>query len=434
VNAWFDHWLGTEARERARDFAWHLWLRFRDDKCFEAAGALSYTTLFALVPLTTAVFGVIAAFPVFKDWSDRITDFVFVNFVPAAGPVVRGYLEQFAANASKLTSAGVIALIVSALLMMSSVEDTYNRIWRAPYRRRRWARFVAYWTVLTLGPILVAASLGLSSALLSWSWLRESAGAATVMTKLWALLPATVTWAALSLSYQVMPNCPVRFRHAALGAGLATVLFEAAKVGFARFLAQANFAEVYGALAVVPIFLVWIYVSWSVVLLGASLAASLSAYRFLPQALRVSPGLEFVALLRVLRSVAQGTRDGAPPTRADLAAGDPGLTDVQLDRFLDELQRTGLIVRGEAGQWLAQRDPVGVRVRELFEAGGYRWPHQAELTRLAQRAGATAHERAWCDWFTSGCAAQAQHLDASLASVLALTASNPPSQTMSGAT
>jgi membrane protein len=376
--------------------------------------------LFALVPLTTAVFGVIAAFPVFKDWTDRITDFVFVNFVPAAGPVVRGYLEQFAANASKLTSAGVIALIVSALLMMSSVEDTYNRIWRAPYRRRRWARFVAYWTVLTLGPILVAASLGLSSALLSWSWLRESAGAATLMTKLWALLPATVTWVALCLSFLVMPNCPVRFRHAAIGAGLATVLFEGAKVAFARFLAQANFTEVYGALAVVPIFLVWIYVSWSVVLLGASLAASLSAYRFLPQALRVPPGLEFAALLRVLRAIALGTRVGAAPTRAELAEADPGLTDAQLDRFLDELYRAGLIVRGEAGQWLTQRDPAGVPVRELFEAGGYRWPQPRELARLVERASARPHERALCAWFTSGCAAQMQHLDTPVASLLDL--------------
>lgn len=109
-------------------FARFVWGRFWADDCFEAAAALSYTTLFALVPLSAVALGVIASFAEFAAWSERITDFVFSNFVPAAARVVQSYLTQFAVNAYQLTTVGVIALVVSALLLMSGIEETFNRI------------------------------------------------------------------------------------------------------------------------------------------------------------------------------------------------------------------------------------------------------------------------------------------------------------------
>lgn len=403
-------------RERVFAFARFVWHRFVDEQCFAAAGTLSFTTVFALVPLTTAVFGILAAFPVFQQWSDSLSDFVFANFVPAAAKAVQAYLVDFAGNASRLTSAGAIALLVSALLMMSSVEESFNRIFRAPARKRRMARFVVYWTVLTLGPILIAASLGLSSYLLALPGFDGAAEDLHLGERLLRLLPYLVTWGALALAYLVVPNAPVRLRHAAIGGLLASLLFEATKQGFAQYLAQASYEQIYGVLAAVPIFLVWIYLSWVVVLIGASITASLSAFRYVPRELAVTPGLEFAALLRVYGRIATATRSGEPPTRDALAAADPWLSDGQLDRFLAELLAARCVHRTEVGTWVLLRDPATVPLSELFAGGPYRWPEAGELARCRERFGADTP--AVVEVLARGAEAQSAALGRAVATVL----------------
>jgi membrane protein len=412
----WDAALLRNRRERVFAFARFVWHRFVDEQCFAAAGTLSFTTVFALVPLTTAVFGILAAFPVFQQWSDSLSDFVFANFVPAAAKAVQAYLVDFAGNASRLTSAGAIALLVSALLMMSSVEESFNRIFRAPARKRRMARFVVYWTVLTLGPILIAASLGLSSYLLALPGFDGAAEDLHLGERLLRLLPYLVTWGALALAYLVVPNAPVRLRHAAIGGLLASLLFEATKQGFAQYLAQASYEQIYGVLAAVPIFLVWIYLSWVVVLVGASITASLSAFRFVPRELAVTPGLEFAALLRVYGRISTASRSGEPPTRDALAAADPWLSDGQLDRFLAELLAARCVHRTEVGTWVLLRDPATVPLSELFAGGPYRWPEAGELARCRERFGADTP--AVVEVLARGAEAQAAALGRAVASVL----------------
>lgn len=411
-----DDWraLSRNLRERALAFARFVWHRFDDEQCFSAAGTLSFTTVFALVPLTTAVFGILAAFPVFQQWSDALSDFVFANFVPAAAKAMQAYLLDFAGNAQRLTTAGAIALLVSALLMMASVEESFNRIFRAPARKRRLARFVVYWTVLTLGPILIAASLGVSSYLLALPGLDGRADAWHLGERLLRLLPYLVTWGALALAYLVVPNAPVRFRHAAFGGLLASLLFEATKQGFAQYLAQASYEQVYGVLAAVPIFLVWIYLSWVVVLVGASITASLSAFRYVPRDQAVTPGLEFGALLRIYGRIASASRAGEPPTRNALAAAEPALSDGQLDRFLAELGHARCIHRSELGTFSLLRDPGGVPLAELFAGGPYRWPDAAEQARAARGEAAAPVVAVLAD----GAAAQAAVLARPASSVL----------------
>ena len=402
-------------RERWATFARFVWRRFRDDRCFEAAGALSFTTVFALVPLSAAVLGILAAFPVFQSWSRQLTDYLFENYVPAAAKSVQEYLTQFASNASQLTVVGVVVLLASSLLMMAGIEDTLNRIWRAPGHRRRAARFVAYWTVLTLGPILLAASLGLSSYLFTLPLIDDADRQFGLSQRLLALLPFLTTWSALTLAFTVIPNAAVRLRHAALGALFATALFELAKEAFGRYVASGDtYERLYGALSVLPLFLVWIYWSWVSVLLGASLAASLSAFRYVPVTLRVTPGLEFPALLRVYARVRAAAAAAAPVSRAALAAAEPGLSDDQLDRFLGELSAQQLVQRNEAGCWLPLRDPAAVSLRELHEAGRHRWPTAAELARLRH---GPRFAPALATWLEQGSVALAPALDLPLAAL-----------------
>ena len=160
LNLWMER-----ARDRARaiSFGRFLWHRFLDDRLFQAAAALAYTTVFALVPLAIVVFGVLSAFPVFDRWSDQLSDYVFSNFVPNAARAAEGYLRQFSASAGQLTAAGFIALVVSLLITLNSVEETFNQIWRVGSTRPKLTRFLVYWTVLTLGAMLAAASLAVSA-------------------------------------------------------------------------------------------------------------------------------------------------------------------------------------------------------------------------------------------------------------------------------
>ena len=371
-------------RERLQAFARFLWRRFRDDQCFETAGALSYTTLFAIVPMLAAVIAIVSVFPAFAGLRDSVTRFIFRSFVPAAGETVQGYLLQFADNASKLTLFGVLFLLASALMMMASIEDRFNRIWRVASRRKGTARLLLYWAALTLGPILVTAGVGVSSWVYAQPLWRGVAGHGVAGFRLWLLAPFLITWVGLSVLYQAVPNCRVRWRDAITGALVAAVLFEFARKGFAAYVqGVANYKEVYGALAAIPIFLIWVYLSWVIVLLGAILAAALHAFEYRHSDELLPPGCEFVGLLRVVQRFAEAQRAGAALDDAGLRARERFLTADLLQRYLADLQRAGLIRRAEGGGWLVARDLDSVCADDLFHAGGYRLPQDAVAMQRA---------------------------------------------------
>lgn len=388
------HQQGTRV-DRLRAFARFLWQRFRDDKCFETAGALSYTTLFAIVPMLAAVIAIVSVFPAFASLRDSVTRFIFRSFVPAAGETVQGYLLQFADNASKLTLFGVLFLLASALMMMASIEDRFNRIWRVATRRKGSARLLLYWAALTLGPILVTTGVGVSSWVYAQPLWRGVAGHGVGGFRLWLLAPFLITGVGLTVLYQMVPNCRVRWRDAITGALVATVLFEFARKGFAAYVQGiANYREVYGALAAIPIFLIWVYLSWVIVLLGAILAAALNAFEYRHTDELLPPGCEFVGLLRVVQRFAEAQREGAALDEGGLRARERFLTADLLQRYLDDLQRAGLIRRAEGGGWIVARDLDSVCADDLFHAGRYRLPEdslalQRAATGLAPEARVT---------------------------------------------
>lgn len=368
-------------RERTFAFLEFTWHRFLEDRCMQTAGALSFTTVFALVPLTAAVLGILAAFPGFAGWRDQITLWVFYNFVPAAGSAVQGYITQFADNASKATAVGALVLLFSAISLMMSIEDAFNRIWRVQAARRASARFVIYWTALTLGPLLLVAALAVSSYALALPFIDAAEAQFSVKARVLAVLPFLIVWSGMLAAYAVIPNRTVRMRHALIGASIAAIMFEVAKRGFALYaINYANYQAVYGALAMVPIFILWIYLSWTIVLFGASITASLSAFDYRPAALRLPRGQEFAGLLRVLAHFADAQREGRGLHSAALCAAEPFLTDDLLQRYLGDLHRVGLIQRGELGEWMVVRNLASIDLLEVYEAGAYRLPLDVRST------------------------------------------------------
>ncbi len=373
----FRAWVVRIDRERIQSFAHYLWTRFLDDRCFETAGALAYTTLFALVPFSVVVFGILSAFPVFDSWSDQLTGFIFSNFVPSSARVVEDYLREFAASASKLTATGIVALLVSLLLTMWSIESTFNRVWRVPTPRPRLMRFLVYWTLLTLGSLLAVASLAVTSYLFSLPGL-SGVEQLDWSQRLLGYLPNLVELAVFSFAYWLIPHRSVPFRFALAGGLFATVLFELAKRGFAAYLLGVpTYDQLYGALAVAPIFMIWIYLSWVVVLLGASFSASLSSFRYQPRALQLPPGMEMYGYLRLLGRMEQARRDGLGLHMLELQAIEPMLTDDLLQRMLSGLSGLHIVQRAEDGGWLLSRDLGTVTLGELHEGLGLRIPGPA---------------------------------------------------------
>lgn len=262
-----------------QDLVPRLWQRWQQDQITVTAGYLAYVTLLSLVPIVAVVFGVLSAFPVFAEGRSSLEQFLFTNFVPAAGDAVRQYLLSFAANASKMTAVGVGSLVVVALLLISNIDRTLNNIWRVPVRRKFLASFPVYWMVLTLGPLLVGSSIVVTSYLVSQRITHDQM-LFTLYGELLRFLPFLLSISAFFIVYTLVPNVRVRRWHALWGALLAALLFELGKKGFAFYVTQfPSYQAIYGALAAIPILFLWVYLSWLIVLFGALVTATLGEVR-----------------------------------------------------------------------------------------------------------------------------------------------------------
>lgn len=371
LNRWSER-----ARDRARVSTFFRFLarRFLDDNLFQAAGALSFTTVFALVPLSMVVFGVLSAFPVFSEWSDKLSDYVFSNFVPSSARSVEAYLKQLSANVGQLTTAGVIALVISLLITLNGVEATFNRIWRVHAARPQLGRFLVYWTVLTLGALMAAASLALSARFFALALFETDAGHLLENAML-RLAPMAIELLAFAAIYRVVPHRTVKWRHALAGALLATLLLESVKAVMSLYLGSfATYSKIYGTLAFVPIFLLWIYVGWIAILLGASLASSISAFRYQPVAMRLPLGYEMYGLLRLLARFQEARSEGHGLHSDTIQQLEPILTDSLVQEMLGQLNDISVVRRAEDGEWWLARDLDELTLAELYEACQLRIP------------------------------------------------------------
>jgi membrane protein len=250
------------------------------DRCLTVAGSLTFTTLLALVPLFTITITMTAKLPFTRDLILQMKAFILKNFVPdMASRMVGIYMDQFALNASRLTVIGLAIVLGTAIALLFTIENTFNDIWRARRRRAWWRRLRWSALLLAMGPLLIATSLWVTTWMVRAAHLFEKA-----MPKfddiLLRMIPAATATAAFYLAYRWIPNRHVPARHALTGALLAAALFECMKYLFVLYVSKMpTYSLVYGAFASVPIFLLWIFLCWLVVLLGAEVSATLSYVR-----------------------------------------------------------------------------------------------------------------------------------------------------------
>lgn len=252
-----------------------LWSRINHDRLTSSSAELAYTTILALVPLITVVFSLLSAFPMFNEVSQSLKQLIYSNLVPTASDTIQNYLEQFIANTKKMTFIGIIGLIVTSLLLINSINNALNRIWQTKRKRSFMYNLTMYWTILTLGPILVGSSVAVSSYIFSLKWLSNAASGDLLLSTLPFIISVVGFW----LLYSIIPTESIPFKEAAVGALVAAILFEIGKRTFALYVTSfPTYQLIYGVVSSIPIMLVWIYCSWCIVLFGAEFAATLADY------------------------------------------------------------------------------------------------------------------------------------------------------------
>ena len=348
---------------------WHLLhfiaARFKQDRCAQMAASLTFTTLLSLVPLITIALTLFSAFPVFQDFSAQIKNFLLSNMMPeTGGKMISLYVEQFAESAAKLTAVGIVFLALTAMLMMHTIDEAFNTIWRVSKPRTLLQRILIYWAGLTLAPLLVGSSLSLTSWLagMSMGYAKQVPEFDVVMLK---VVPVVLTTLAFSLMFRVVPNRFVPLRHAFIGGMVAAAAFESMNRAFAYYIEHfPTYKLVYGAFASIPIFLLWIYLSWLTILLGALIASSLSYWRGNPIK-KITAAAKLYYALRILRAMNEGMKSGTVQTTPMLSM-QLHIGFDSLEQILEELARIK-VVRKLAGKgWAMIRDAEHIRISELY--------------------------------------------------------------------
>lgn len=262
--------------------------RFFDERMNNSAASLTYSTLLALVPMLVIAFAILSSFPAFDEVKERMQALFFSAVVPEAGAAIADYLTTFTRSANNLTAFGVVALAITALLLLSTIEDTLNRIWHVERPRPIHVRFLMFWAILTMGPLIFGASFTLTSdlaAIAGRSGLIDinstaDGGILSGSSIFGNLLSIAIGIGGFTGLFVLVPARRVLISHAAIGASSAAIALKSLSWGFNSFLTSgSSYETIYGAVAAVPVFLIWIYASWVVIILGAVVAAAIPDWR-----------------------------------------------------------------------------------------------------------------------------------------------------------
>jgi membrane protein len=362
--------------------------RFEEDRCLQIAASLTFTTLLAIVPIITVALTVLSAFPVFRELIGHLGRFLLENVLPAPAETVAAYTEQFSRNAARLTAVGASFLLVTALMMLMTIDRAFNQIWRVPRPRSTMQRVLIYWALLTVGPVLFGAALAATSWLLGAS-LGLARGVPYAGEVLLKLVPLFVTAIAFTLLYVLMPNRPVAVRDALAGGCLAALAFEAMKQVFGAYLSLfSTYTLVYGAFASVPVVLLWIYLSWVIVLFGAAACAVMPEWRERASQAQSAPGSQFLDALQILRVLWEAHRTGETVALSRLHA----IVKLPLDRteqLLEAMSAAHWVGQLDRG-WVLIRDAAQISVADVYRLFVFRTgarlpvrPSGQELDRLA---------------------------------------------------
>ena len=361
-------WLKT-----AREVALFAYRRGSEVRLQQVAGSLTFTTVLSIVPLFAVALALFSAFPLFAEFRESFQAMVQRTLPAQISATVLRYVSDFAQQATRLTAAGLIFLGLTALAMIMTVDRVLNDIWQVRDRRPFSQRVLIYWALITLGPILIGASLSASSYL----WALSEDAIARMPRWLRGLIdfaPVILSGLAYAALYVFVPNRTVRWRDALIGGFVAAILAEFLKSGFAHYIGRGGVRSIYGAFAALPLFLLWMYLSWYALLFGAAIAATvprLWTTRFRDE---LRAGDDFVTAVALIQQLLAARRRGNTAVGVRVLARGARTDPVHAERLLESLERLRYVHRlsatrrrGESSEWILTCEPASATLRSAFE-------------------------------------------------------------------
>jgi membrane protein len=358
-----------------KEFPWRntgavLRERFREDHLGLTASSLTFTTVIALVPLFTLALAVLTAFPMFAKMQGVLQQWLIESLIPPdIARNVQSYLNQFSNKATHMGAVGLAMFLASALALIFTIDRTFNSIWRVKRPRHLAQRVLVYWAGLTLGPVLLAASLTITSYLLSSSKGLVGGvpgGVSFVLRALQFMLLA----GGMAALFRYVPNTNVRWSHCWIGGLFVAAGFEIAKKLLSIYLASVpTYSAVYGAFATVPILLLWIYIAWAIVLLGAVIAAYLPSLLQGVARLGGSPGWQFqlcVEIIQHLQLARTSQEKGLALSQLSLVMK---VNDLQLEPVIEVMSSLDYIgeLSDGTGRYVLLCDPERIAMAPLVD-------------------------------------------------------------------
>ncbi len=356
----------------------YLVYRFGADRCMDNAAALTYMSLFALVPLLTVLYTMASAIPAFQGAEAQVQEFLFEHLLPESSSDIQTYLDEFSRQAKNLTGPGIVFLVVTAVLMLRNIEKAFNLIWRARENRSAVSSFILYWAVISLAPVIFGLALGISTYLSSFAYMLDDYDVIGARALVLMAIPLVLSTLGFSLVYAAVPNCRVPFIHTLIGGFVTALAFHGARSVFTSLMVGSSITFIYGAFAAVPLFLLWIYISWNIVLFGGILVHSLSSYQSEEQANRpnVLKALDVLYLFWQKQQAGQTVRE--IELLSNKHAVIRGLDSETWGELRDIFMRKRIITQNDRGHYLLSMDLHGIRFWQLKEWVNDEQPLEAE--------------------------------------------------------
>jgi len=359
--------------------------RMGHNSILETAAALSFSAVFALIPAIALLMAAVAAYPGLSALRARMEQFFIANLMPDTGFQVGVAIAGFVKAAGQLTVFGVVGLIGAALILLISIESAFNKIFHVTRPRRILVRLLVFWALMTIGPLFLGVGFslfGIFAALPLFGGARETSNLDLLLG---VLTPAFMSWLVLTFLYFIVPNRRVMLRDAMLGALVATVLLTLLRYTFTFYvLTMTTYQAIYGALAAFPVFLVWIFLVWIIVLVGAVVAAGLPDWRHESSGVVVGPAGRLMAAVAILERLQEAAREGHGIVTVKLARA-VGVPDMTFASVLADLRLSRFVVQTETGEWMLARDLDRASLSDLVDAFGFGLGFGLGLDEAAQR-------------------------------------------------
>jgi len=343
--------------------------RAGEENLLQVASSLTFTTVLAIVPMLAVVLALFTAFPLFQDFRLALEDFLTTSLMPpAVSDNIMDYLSQFARQASRLTAIGGAFLLITSVLLIMTIDKAFNDIWHVTRQRPLTQRALIYWATVTLGPVVAGASLWTTSFLAreSLGLLRDVPG---VLRLTFSLIPLLLVGAGFAALFVIVPNRRVYWRDALAGGFGTAILLELMKSAFAYYVTGfPAYTVIYGAFATLPLFLLWIYLSWLAVLFGATVAASLPLMRLGRWDIHREPGAELIDAVALLQCLYQAMGNTPPGRSAARLARTLRLHQDELHGVLERLAGIGLVARTDTGRWTLACNPGTMSLAPVYDA------------------------------------------------------------------